>query len=231
MNSENQAQIIDITEKAEYEKYLYKCLAPMPFRKYKRRQDYLRRVIPLGFRKKLLIFNGDIVGTIEYAPAEVSGFPISGNKIIVMNCIWVLRRAKGHDFGKQLMKEMIASTKTSTGFATIALEKHWSGWMKKDQIERLGFKAIASIQLSHKTKHVGKAFTAYLMWLPKTKRAKPPTWNTEKLLEGIDFCMGYPLYNPMNLNLKQIFKKTLTPLSNSSPSLACDGHNLSREIR
>ena len=207
MNSENQAQIIDITEKAECEKYLYKCLAPMPFRKYKRRHEYLRQAIPLGFRKKLLIFNGGIVGTIEYAPSEVSGFPITGIKIIVMNCIWVLRRAKGHNFGKRLMKDMIASAKDSVGFATIALENHWSGWMKKDQIEKLGFKAIDSIQLSHKTKHVGKAFTAYLMWLPTTKSARPPRWNTSKLLEGINFCMGYPLYNPESLNQRQVFKK------------------------
>jgi hypothetical protein len=79
--------------------------------------------------------------------------------------------------------------------------------MKKDQIEKLGFKAIDSIQLSHKTKHMSKAFTAYLMWLPRTKHAKPPIWNTDKLLESINFCMGYPLYNPKNLNLKQVFKK------------------------
>jgi GNAT superfamily N-acetyltransferase len=207
MNSENQAQIIDITEKAEYEKYLYKCLAPMPFRKYRRRYEYLRRVIPLGFRKKLLMFNGDIVGTIEYAPAEVSGFPIIGNRITVTNCIWVLRRAKGHDFGKLLMKDMVESEKNSVGFATMAFENHWSGWMRKDQMERLGFKAIDSIRLEHKTKHVGQVFTAYLMWLPTAKDATPPCWDTTKLLEGINFCMGYPLYNPKSLNQEQIFKK------------------------
>jgi len=207
MNPEKQQEIIDITGKAEYEKYLYKCLAPMPFRKYRRRDEYLRRVVPLGFRKKLLIFNGDIVGTIEYSPAEVSGFPITGDKIIVMNCIWVLRRAKGHNLGKQLIRDMITSEKDAVGFATIALEKHWSGWMKKDQIESLGFKAIDSIQLSHKVKHVSKAFTAYLMWLPIAKSARPPRWNPDKLLEGINFCMGYPLYNPESLNQKQVFQK------------------------
>jgi ribosomal protein S18 acetylase RimI-like enzyme len=207
MKTENEAEIIDITEKAEYEKYLYKCLAPMPFRKYNRRHEYLSRVVPRGFRKKLLIFNGDIVGTIEYAPAEVSGFPIAGNKITVMNCIWVLRRAKGHSFGKQLIKDMMESEKNSVGFATIALENHWSGWMRKDQMERLGFKAIDSIRLAHKTKHIGQAFTAYLMWLPTAKGARPPGWNKSKLLEGINFCMGYPLYHPESLNQKQVFKK------------------------
>ena len=34
-------KIIDITGKKWYNEYLYKCLAPMPFRKYKYRQEYL----------------------------------------------------------------------------------------------------------------------------------------------------------------------------------------------
>ena len=207
MRTQNEAKIIDITEKAEFEKYLYKCLAPMPFRKYRRRHEYLDRTVPRGFRKKLLIFSGDIIGTIEYAPIEVSGFPIEGDRIIVMNCIWVLRRAKGHDFGKQLINDMIESEKKSLGFATIALENHWSGWMKKEQIEKLGFRAINSIQLTHKTKHIGQAFIVHLMWLPKAKNARPPRLNTPKLLEGVNFCMGYPLYNPESLNEKKIFKK------------------------
>ena len=207
MKTENEAEIIDITEKAEYEKYLYKCLAPMPFRKYRRRHEYLSRAVLHGFRKKLLIFKGDIVGTIEYTPAEVSGFPIVGDRIIVMNCIWVLRRAKGHSFGKQLMNAMIKSRKNSAGFATIALENHWSGWMKKDQMQRLGFKAIDSTRLAHKTKHVGQAFNAYLMWLPTARSTRPPRWDTTKLLEGINFCMGHPLYNPESLDQRQIFKK------------------------
>lgn len=94
MKPKNEAKIVDITKKPEYEKYLYKCLAPAPFRKYRKRREYLAKVLPRGFRKKLLIYEGAIIGTIEYAPAEVSDFTIDGNKVIVMNCIWVLRRAK-----------------------------------------------------------------------------------------------------------------------------------------
>ncbi len=84
--------LIDITEDKEYEKYLYKCLAPMPFRKYKNRLEYLQCSIPKGFRKKMLFWNKEVVGTIEYAPSESSGLPIFGNDIYVMNCIWVLRK-------------------------------------------------------------------------------------------------------------------------------------------
>jgi GNAT superfamily N-acetyltransferase len=203
----NKAQIIDITEKAEYEKQLYRCLAPMPFRKYKQRHEYLCRAIPKGFRKKLLVFNGDVVGTIEYAPADASGFPIRGDNIVAMHCIWVLRRAKGHNFGKQLLNDMITSEKNATGFATIALENHWSPWMRKDQMERLGFRAIDAFKVRHKTKHPDQCFTMYFMWLPMAKNAKPPKWDKTKLLEGVHFCTAHPLYHPASLKLKEIYEK------------------------
>lgn len=64
---------MDITRDGKYEKYLYRCLAPMPYRKYSRRQEYLEKAIPQGFHKKLLILDGSIVDQIEYAPVRASG--------------------------------------------------------------------------------------------------------------------------------------------------------------
>jgi len=197
-------KIIDITHKGEYEKFLYKCLAPMPFRRYKKRQKYLEAAVPKGFHKKLLLQNDDVVGQIEYAPAEVSGYPIKGSNIIVMNCIWVLRRAKGHDFGKQLLKDMIESEKNATGFATIALENHWSPWLRKEQLEKLGFRTINAFTVTHKTKRIGECFKIHLMWLAKAENARPPEWDKRKLLEGQEFCMAHPLYHPEKPEMKQI---------------------------
>jgi hypothetical protein len=204
----SEARILDITEKGEYEKYIYRCLAPMPFIKYKRRREYLAAAILRGFHKKLLIFDEEGVGQIEYAPAEASGFPISGDNIIVMNCIWVLRKAKGHNFGKQLFADMVKSKKDADGFATIALENHWSPWMKKWQMEKLfGFKSIDSIDVMHKLKHKEECFRIHLMWLPNTPDSKPPFWDKSKLLEGVDFCMAHPLYHPEKVSQKEIFEK------------------------
>ena len=148
---------------------------------------------------KLLIFDGDVVGQVEYAPVEVSGYPVSGNKIVVMMCIWVLRRAKGHDFGKQLIEDMIRSKRDTAGFATIALENHWSPWFIRWQMERLGFKPVDSIKVVHRIKHVEQAFTIYLMWMPIAEDAKPPKWDKKKLLEGVTFCMAHPLYRPQKV--------------------------------
>jgi len=145
---------------------------------------------------KLLIFNGDVVGQIEYAPAAASSYPIIGDDTVVMMCIWVLRRAKGHDFGKKLLEDMIKSEKEADGFATVALENHWSPWFMKWQMESLGFKPIDSMNVFHKIKRENQAFTIYLMWMPIAEGAKPPRWDKQELLKGITFCMAHPLYRP-----------------------------------
>lgn len=198
MKLDSKIKIVDITGKTEYEEYLYRCLAPMPFRRYASRHEYLHEVIPKGFHKKLLIFNDEVVGTIEYAPAEVSGYPIKDADTTVMNCIWVLRKAKGHNFGKLLVEDMVKSEGNASGFATIALENHWSPWFVKWQMEKLGFKAINSVQVKHEIKHPERAFTIHLMWMPKLESAEPPKMDWQKLLQGETFCMAHPLYRPQN---------------------------------
>jgi len=37
MMPDSKAEITDVTEKSEFEKYLYRCLALMPFEEYKKR--------------------------------------------------------------------------------------------------------------------------------------------------------------------------------------------------
>lgn len=206
MKLASEAKIINITNKSEYEKYLYRCLAG-PFRRYKKRIEYLKKAIPKGFHKKLLLYNGQIIGQIEYAPAEVSYYPIIGSNIIVMNCIWVLRKAKGHNFGKQLLEDMMKSEKKTAGFATIALENHWSPWFKKWQMEKLGFKPLNSINVTHKTKYKGHVFSIHFMWMPTVGKAKPPTWNRQKLFEGITSCTAHPLYHPQTYKEKEILTR------------------------
>jgi len=206
MKPNPEIKVIDISENPEYERYLYKCLAPIPSGKYGKRHEYLEAAIPRGFHKKLLSLDGKIVGQIEYTPAETSGYPISGNNIIVMNCIWVLRKAKGLNLGKRLLTDMMKSEKKAVGFATIALENHWSPWLRKEHMEKLGFKPLDSIKVMHKTKHRGQCFKIHLMWLSTTKNASPPTWNKTKLLEGVNFCLAHPLYHPEKPKLKEILE-------------------------
>jgi len=219
----NTVKIIDVTQNPKYEGILYRCI----FHKrknnygkrtlqrinafYNQRYKYLKTAIPKGFHKKILIFKEDIVGTIEYAPPKASGLPIIGDEIIVMNCIWVHRKAGGHNFGKLILADMMKDEKKASGFATIALEKHWMRWMKKEHIEKIGFKSVKSIRVRHKIKHKEKCFKIHLMWLPVKKDAEPPLWNESKLLEGIYYCMSHPLYHGRygaeKMKLKEIFER------------------------
>ena len=206
MQFTSNARIIEITESSEYEKYLHRCLVGPPSKRYKKRILYLEKAIPKGFHKKILLFEGKVVGTIEYSPSEISYYPIIGENVFVMNCVWVLRKAKGHNFGKFLVKDMIESENEATGFATIALTEHWSPWFKKEQMEKLGFKPFESISVTHKTKYRDRAFNIYLMWMPMTKDAQRPSWNQEKMLEGMTACIAHPLYHPQSYKPKQIFE-------------------------
>lgn len=196
--SRRKAKIMDAIANKDFEWFLYKCLAPMPFRRYRSRGEYLERATPKGLRKKLLIFDGDVVGQIEYAPSEFSGYPISGDNLVVMNCIWVLRKGKGHNFGRMLVENMVQCERDAVGFATIALENHWSPWFKKSHMEKLGFKPVDEFSVKHKTKHKEQVFNIWLMWMPTKEIANPPTWNKEKILEGVTFCLAHPLYHPQS---------------------------------
>jgi len=207
MQFDSKARIIDITKRSEYEKYLHRCLVGPPAKRYKKRIEYLNRAIPNGFHKKLLIVDGDVDGTIEYAPSEVSYYPIIGDNVMVVNCIWVLRKAKGHNFGKLLVEDMIKSEKHSSCFAAIALEDHWSPWFRKWQMEKLGFKPLGSISVTHNAKYKGRIFSVYLMWMPVTEDAKPPVWNRQRLLEGITMCIAHPLYHPQTYKPRQILEE------------------------
>jgi hypothetical protein len=196
VSSASSIKIIDITENPAYEKQLYKCLAPMPFRRYANRQQYLDFAMSKGFHKKLLMVNDEVVASIEYAPAEASGYPITGKDVVIMNCVWVLRKMKGHHFGKLLVDHMVKSEAAALGFATIALEDHWSPWFRKLQIEKLGFKVLDSVAVSHRKKRIDQVFRVFLMWLPRSVDAKQPVWDRQKLLEGETFCLAHPLYRP-----------------------------------
>lgn len=211
-------EIIDAISDPKYEQLLYWCVMHRrgkyrPITSYPDyenyfRYKYLKDAIPKGFHFKVLFEDGDYVAMIEYAPAETSGYPITGEGVIVMNCIWVLRPFRGQGYARMLVQEMIKGEKEASGFATIGLEKHWKVWLKRKQMEGLGFKSVRSIELEHKIRHQGQRFKVHLMWMPAKEDAVPPTWNEKKLLEGYYVCGSHPLghYWYGNEDMKEIYK-------------------------
>jgi GNAT superfamily N-acetyltransferase len=200
-------EIVDVIRVPGGEQYLYKCLAPHPFRRYRKRARYLEEAIPRGLRKEILLLDGSAVGMIEHAPAGASGYPIFGPGVWVMNCIWVLRKAKGNRFGKTLMERMFDTAGGAEGYATIALEGHPSPWLRLRHMEYLGFRSIDSRRMRHKVKRPEVCFTIHLMWMPVVKDAEPPAIDWEEMMKGVDFCIAHPLYNAEGLGLEVIFEE------------------------
>jgi len=201
LNLSSLIKIIDITNKPEYKRLLIDCIihrkkeVPLEqLQKDNERYDYLETAIPKGLHMKVLFYKGDHIGMIEFGPPEASGLPIYGENIIVMNCIWVHSRAKGNNFGKLLVKDMMESEQQATGFATIGLEDYWMHWLKKGMIERLGFHSVRSIRLKHKMYKKDRCFTIHLMWLPTAVNVPTPTWDEVRLLKGVNSCKYHPLY-------------------------------------
>jgi hypothetical protein len=114
-------------------------------------------------RKKLLIVDGAVVGTIECGPAESCGHSMGGEHVIVMNCVWVLRKAKMRGFGRLVVEQMVNSERSADGFAMMASENHWSPWFRRDEIERLGFRSVDLMGCGAEDKTWGHISKVHLM--------------------------------------------------------------------
>lgn len=154
----------------------------------------------------MIFVDGDAVGMIEYAPVEASVYPVTGPDIWGMNCIWVLRRAAGHRYGTALIDRMRETVGDAGGVATIALEGHYSPWLRLPQMEHLGFRSIDSKRMRHKAKQRDICFKVHLMWMPLRPESEPPEMDWERMLQGVDFCIAHPLYRAESLGLDEPFE-------------------------
>ena len=197
-------RVVDVTHSEEHEKHLYGCLASFTkVRRYRKRAEYLAEAIGKGFRKHVLFVDGEDVGVIEYAPPEASPYPIYGEDIVVMSCIWVKGRMGGRGFGRMLLDSMLEDAWGAAGFASIALVDHPSPWLRLSHIERLRFKSIDSRRMSHKVKKPEQCFEVHLVWMPVSVDAPEPEMDWREMLKGVDYCIGHPLYRAESWGLEE----------------------------
>ncbi len=200
-------KIVDVVQSQEHEKHLYTCLDSFTrARRYKKRVRYLEDAVEKGLRKEIILMDGDAVGMIEYAPAEASAYPIRGAGVWVMNCVWVLRRAKGRGLGKKLMRRMLETYGSEASRVPRPLEGHHSPWLRLGHMEYLGFRSIDSRRMRHKVKRPEVCFRVHLMWMPLRDGAEPPAMDWDALLRGVDFCIAHPLYHAESLGLEEVFE-------------------------
>ncbi len=197
-------RVVDVTHSEEHEKHLYGCLAAFTkMRRYRKRAEYLAEAVGRGFRKHVLFLDGEDAGVIEYAPPEASPYPIDGEDVVVMSCVWVKRSAEGRGFGRMLLDSMLEDARGAAGFASIALVAHPSPWLRLSHIERLGFTSIDSRRMRHKVKKPERCFEVHLVWMPVSVDAPEPEMDWREMLKGVDYCIGHPLYRAESWGLEE----------------------------
>ena len=188
-------RVVDVTRSKDHEKHLYGCLAAFTkIRRYRKRSEYLAEATGKGLRKHVLFMDEEAVGMIEFAPPDASPYPIEGEGVVVISCVWVLRRAEGRGFGKMLLEGMLEDARDAAGFACIALDGHPSPWLRLSHMERLGFTSIDSRRMRHRVKKPEQCFEVHLMWMPVSGDAPEPEMRWPEMLKGVDYCIGHPLY-------------------------------------
>lgn len=85
-------------------------------------------------------------GLIEYAPIEKTNFPVKGENLAFIHCIWVIPPFQKRGFAKALMESFLTRTSNLSGAAVIAYEgESWWGffdYMPKAFFSKFGFQQI-----------------------------------------------------------------------------------------
>ncbi len=182
-------EVIDASDEAHGET-LRRCFAPKQIAPDDpTRSDFLRRTCHRGLQKLLLRYEGDTIGQIELAPPGVAALPLAGDGAIIVHCLWVVDAYAGLDAGRQLLAAAATRNPEARSLVTVAYNSELA-WLPRSFFLRNGFVTIDQVD-------TGRFFgdtqiTAYLMWRPLRDGAPRPSWNRNRLLEGVEFCPAYP---------------------------------------
>jgi hypothetical protein len=182
--------IVDATDDPAHAELLVRCFASRQIApEDPARTNYLMLSRARGWRKLLLLYEDAIAGQIEFAPPAATGLPIQGEDLTVIHCLWVLDAYTGLDGSRRLIAACAEANAGCASLATVAYNASL-GWLPRSLFERHGFTVVDQLDTG---RFCGETpIAAYLMWRPLREGAKPPTWNREQLISGVDFCPAYP---------------------------------------
>jgi GNAT superfamily N-acetyltransferase len=92
---------------------------------YRRKVEWVKQRFNEGLRIKLLLVDEGARrgfrtrGFIEYIPGEYSWRGITADGYMVIHCIWVVGRAKGHGFGSKLLEQCLDDAASMNGAAVV----------------------------------------------------------------------------------------------------------------
>lgn len=116
---------------------------------YKDKFEWIKKRFKEGLRLKLLLINEGAKrgfrarGFIKYIPSEYSWRSIDAKGYMVIHCIWLVGKNKGHGYGTKLLQECLDDAKGMNGVAVMTSEKTWLP--KKDLFVKNGFEKADSM--------------------------------------------------------------------------------------
>ncbi len=86
------------------------CIGSKPGYEHAREEKrrWLEKYLPYGVGGKLAYLDERIVGMLEYSPIEYAPFPVAGNNLLHINCIWVLPQFQRMTAGEGLVKSCVS---------------------------------------------------------------------------------------------------------------------------
>jgi GNAT superfamily N-acetyltransferase len=149
---ESQYKIIDLNN-ANIDEHGIFCLQSKRNTKgYRDKIEWARERFKEGLRLRILLVNEEAKrgfrarGFIEYIPSEHAWRGIKADGYMVIHCIWVVGKNKGHGYGKKLLQACLKDARGMNGVVVMTSDKTWLP--KKDFFVKNGFEKVDSMSPS-----------------------------------------------------------------------------------
>lgn len=129
--AELRCEIVDVTDRNVDEYSLFCLKSKSKEEGYSNKLAWFKEQYRKGLRHNLLrVYEGEkrgfsSRGFIEYAPSEICWRGVNARRWMVIHCIWVVGRNKGHGFGSKLLEACIEDAKDMNGVAVVTSSKNW----------------------------------------------------------------------------------------------------------
>lgn len=121
----NTVEIVSLSE-SNLERVQMFCGHSPTYRKgYRAKQEWMQARLREGMRYLLLQVNGYNAGMVEYIPGEHAWRGLQAEGYLVIHCLWVIGRNRGHGYGRQLLDACLEDARGTHGVAVMVSKSHW----------------------------------------------------------------------------------------------------------
>ncbi len=99
--------------------------SPTYRRGYVAKMEWLQARLREGMRYTLLQVGGCNGGMIEYIPGEYAWRGVEADGYLVIHCLWVVGRNRGHGYGRLLLQACLDDAAGKKGVAVVVSKTHW----------------------------------------------------------------------------------------------------------